>query len=50
MQKWDRFVTQDGSFRIGTALALVMEIGDENILFFHGISENNRDMDITIRK
>ena len=55
MQKWDLvlekyFVTQGGYFRIGTAVALGMEIKYENLLFCHGISGNNRDKDITIRK
>ena len=55
MQKWELvlekyFVTQGGYFRIGTAVALGMEIKYENLLFYHGISGNNRDKDITTRK
>ena len=43
-------LTHSGYFRLATAVVLSKGITDENILFCHGISEQNIDKEIVVRE
>ena len=54
IQKYDLalekyWVTQSGHFRLATTLALGEGITDENIIFYHCISEKIKDREIATR-